>query len=184
MTLRAPEPRLTDGVVTLRPWGEEGDVEALVAACNDRAIAEFLHLIPSPYTEDDARAYIAVCRRGWRDGTMTNFAVVHDGRAVGSLGLRWYEGPETGVAEVGYWVAPEARGGGLCTRAVRLASAWALGQGAARLQLRADVENEPSNRVAQKAGFRREGVLRSSHYNARLDRRVDFVLYSLLPGEL
>ncbi len=53
-----------------------------------------------------------------------------------------------------------------------------------RLQLRADEENEPSNRVAQKAGFQREGVLRSSHYNPRLDRRVDFVLYSLLRREM
>jgi RimJ/RimL family protein N-acetyltransferase len=53
-----------------------------------------------------------------------------------------------------------------------------------RVQLRADEENAASKKVAENAGFTREGVLRSSRYNARLNRRVDFVMYSLLPGEL
>jgi RimJ/RimL family protein N-acetyltransferase len=185
MTIPAPDPPLSDGVVTLRPWGEPGDVEAITAACNDRAIAEFLDQIPSPYTERDARAYIEVSQAGWQQGTMTNFAIVEAGVPVGSLGVRWLDGLDEGTAEVGYWMASEARGRGLCTRAVRLASRWVLEDaGASRLQLRADEENTASNKVAQNAGFIREGVLRSSRYNARLGRRVDFVMYSLLPGEI
>ena len=53
-----------------------------------------------------------------------------------------------------------------------------------RLQLRADQRNVTSQRVAESAGFRREGVLRSVRFNERQGRRVDFVLYSLLPDEL
>ena len=107
-----------------------------------------------------------------------------DGRPIGSIGARWLPEPEDGV-EVGYWVAAQARGQGLCTRALKLVSRWLLeDHGVMRLQLRADEENVASNRVAENAGFTREGVLRSSHYNPRLDRRVDFVMYSLLPGEL
>lgn len=184
MDVSPPEPPLTDGVVTVRPWGEPGDAEAIEAACNDRAIAEFLDAIPQPYTRSDAHAYLEACRIGWRDGTFANFAVVLDGRAVGSIGVRWLE-PDQGVAEVGYWVAPDARGQGVCTRALRLVSTWVLARpGMARLQLRADEENVASNRVAENAGFTREGVLRSSHYNPRLDRRVDFVMHSLLRDEL
>ena len=68
---------------------------------------------------------------------------------------------------------------------MRLVSKWALTElGWERLQLRADEENLPSQRVAEKAGFTREGVLRSVHFNARQDRRVDFVMFSLLPAEL
>ena len=48
MAIPVPDPPLSDGLVTLRPWGEEGDVEAITAACNDRAISEFLDLIPYP----------------------------------------------------------------------------------------------------------------------------------------
>jgi RimJ/RimL family protein N-acetyltransferase len=183
MAVRPPEPPLSDEVVTLRPWGEEGDVEAIIAACNDRAIAEFLDMIPQPYTQSDAHAYLEACRIGWREGTTANFAVVVSSEAVGSIGVRWVD-PDQGVAEVGYWVASKARGKGVGTRALKLVSGWVLDRpGIARLQLRADEENVASRRVAENAGFTREGVLRSSHYNRRLDRRVDFVMYSLLPGE-
>ena len=159
-------------------------MEAITAVCNDRAIAEFLDLIPSPYTEDDARAYLEICREGWDDGTQTNFAITEGAHALGSVGVRWVE-PDQGVAEVGYWVAAEARGRGLCTRAVRLVSRWVLEDcGAERLQLRADELNPASRKVAENAGFTEEGTLRSSRYNPRLGRRVDFVMYSLLPDEL
>jgi RimJ/RimL family protein N-acetyltransferase len=186
MAIRPPKPPLSDGVVTLRPWGEEGDVAAITAACNDRAIAEFLDQIPSPYTEDDAREFIAHCRESWADGTLTNFAITdaETGRPVGSLGVRWLE-PDQGVVEVGYWVSPDTRGRGLCTRAVSLVSRWLIvDHGVERVQLRADEENVPSRRVAEKAGFTPEGVLRSSRYNPRLGRRMNFVMYSLLRDEL
>ena len=184
MTVRPPEPPLTDGVVTLRPWGEEGDADAIVAACNDRAIAEFLDLIPQPYTHADAHAWLDICRQGWRDGSMFTFAVLVDGSAVGSISVRYVDADQ-GVAETGYWVAREARGRGTATRALRLVSRWALeDRRVDRLQLRAAVENHASQRVAENAGFTREGTLRSSHFNPRLGRRVDWAMYSLLPGEL
>jgi len=53
-----------------------------------------------------------------------------------------------------------------------------------RLQLRADEQNAASRKVAENAGFTQEGILRSSRYNPRLGRRVDFVMYSLLADEL
>ncbi len=184
MDVRPPDPPLSDGVVTLRLWGLEGDVEAIVAACNDPAIAEFLEAIPSPYVEDDARAYIDLTRQGWADGTRTNFAVVVDGAPVGSVSVQWLE-PDQGMAEVGYWVSPEVRGQGVCTRAVRLISRWVLERpGMERLQLRADEENAASRKVAEKAGFTQEGILRSSRYNPRLGRRINFVMFSLLRHEL
>lgn len=186
MPVRSPQPPLSDGVVTLRPWGEKGDVEAITAACNDPAIAEFLDLLPSPYTENDARVYIAQSREGWADGTMTNFAIAsaETGDSIGSIGVRWLE-PQQGVAEVGYWVAPEARGNGVCTRALLLVSRWVLEDcGMERLQLRADELNPASRKVAENAGFTQEGILRSSRFNPRQGRRVDFVMYSLLRDEL
>ena len=186
MTLAPPEPPLADEVVALRPWRAE-DAPAVVAAIDgDPEIARWLDQVPQPYGLDDAHAYIAACRRGWDEGTAANFAVVDaaDGTLLGSLGLRLADLPP-GVAEAGYWVAREARGRGAATHALRLASRWLLGKGGVeRLQLRADALNVPSQRVAEKAGFRREGVLRSLHYNPRLGRRVDFVMFSLLPGEL
>jgi len=185
MSIEAPSPPLSDGVVTLRPWLER-DVAAIVSACNDDDIAWWLDGVPNPYSEADGRTYVAMTRRGWKDGTHAAFAVIDAGteEVLGSIGVHWLD-PEQGVAEVGYWVGPESRGRGVATRATRLVSRWALTTcGMKRLQLRADQRNVVSQRVAESAGFRREGVLRSVRFNARQGRRVDFVIYSLLADEL
>jgi RimJ/RimL family protein N-acetyltransferase len=183
--IKPPSPPLADSVVLLRPW-QERDVEAIVSACGDDDIAWWLDQVPQPYTEADARAYVAMTRRGWKDGTHASFAITApETRAVvGSIGVHWLD-LEHGVAEVGYWVRREARGRGVATHATRLVAGWTLTScGIARLQLRADRRNVASQRVAEAAGFRREGVLRSTRFNPRQGRRVDFVMYSLLADEL
>ena len=78
----------------------------------------------------------------------------------------------------------ENRGRGITTRAVRLVCRFALDElGLERLELTTDAENYASQRVAEKVGFRREGVLRSHLLHPEGYRR-DSVLLSLLPGEL
>lgn len=186
MTLDAPDPPLSDDRVSLHPW-REGDASALVAELNEPDIAAFLDRIPQPYTLEDARWYIDWTTQGWREGSASTFAVrlVGADEPIGSIGVRWSD-QEEGVAEVGYWVAARARGHGVATAALRLIAGWAFGTvpSLARLQLRADVRNAASNRVAEKAGFTREGVLRSQRYNERLGKRVDFVMWSLLREEV
>lgn len=181
-----PEPPLSDGVVTLRPWTRE-DVTAIAAACSDPEIPRWLDTVPQPYGETEARAYVAYTERGWRGrGAETPFAVVdaESGEVLGSCGVHWTD-PEQAVAEVGYWVRREARGRGVATRATRLVAGWVLGTlHYERLQLRADPLNEASCRVAERAGFTREGVLRSARFSPRQGRRTDVAYYSLLRGEL
>jgi RimJ/RimL family protein N-acetyltransferase len=178
---------IRSGDLVLRPWSED-DLHAIVSRINDPEIAAFLDFVPQPYTEADARAWFEMSASGWRNGTAATFGVHvadFDG-AVGGVGVRFLEGLDEGGAEIGYWIGAEARGRGIATTATRAAAGWVFGQvpGLIRLQLRADVENVGSNKVAEKAGFTREGVLRSQRYNARLGRRVDFVMWSLLREEL
>ena len=183
-TISEPD-SLVEGGVTLRPW-QRDYAPALAERINDRAVADFMDMVPQPYLISDALEFIARSRDGWLTGMSTNFAIFVDGidGATGGLGVHWNE-REHGVAEVGYWVAAGARGRGVATAATRLAARWAFetAPDLERLQLRADEQNAASNRVAEKAGFSREGVLRSSRYNVRLERRVDFVMWSLLRGE-
>ena len=184
---RPPEPPLSDGVVVLRPWRLD-DVASLVEICNgDEELAYWLDRLPQPYTEEDAREYVAYSDAGWRgEGEETPFAVLDaaSGELLGASGIFWHD-PEQGVAEVGYWTGRGARGRGVATRSVRLLAGWVLGElGCERLELRADTRNEPSLRVAEKAGFTREGVIRSARTNARDGRRIDYAVYSLLRREL
>ena len=177
----------TDGRVTIRPWRAR-DEDALVRRIDDPFVAAYLDQIPQPYTREDARAWVALADERWRAGTMAAFAVELEGAdgAVGGVGVHFFEGLDAGAAEIGYWVAAEARGRGVATSATRLAAVWAFESHPelVRLQLRADVENAASNRVAEKAGFTREGVLRAARWNARLGRRSDFALWSLLRDDV
>ena len=182
--LRRPDPPLSDGVVTLRAW-TLGDISAIVRCCNEGEIARWIHQIPNPYGEQDAREYVLSTEQAWRDGIGAFFAIVDDatGEPVGSIGMHLLDA-HFGNVEVGYWAAAPARGRGLTTRALRLVSRWAIRDvGAERVQLRADVLNAPSVRVAEKAGFTREGIQRSAAFNQRQNRRIDYAVYSLLPGE-
>jgi RimJ/RimL family protein N-acetyltransferase len=168
---------LRDGDLELRAWTLD-DVPALVEACNDAEIQHWIPVIPRPYTEDDARAFV----RGEVAGDQQQFAVTLDGRVAGSIGIRISEPWRNG--HIGYWCAAEARGRGVTTRALRLLCRHALEDLALeRLELITDPDNHASQRVAEKVGFQREGVLRS-HLLHPDGRRRDSVMFSLLPGEL
>jgi ribosomal-protein-alanine N-acetyltransferase len=176
---RPPRPAgpLSDGVVSLREW-RESDVPAIVAICDDPEVARFTR-VPSPYTEQDARDFLA----GRVMEAETSFAIVSaddSGEVLGSMGLR---DAGEGRGEVGYLVAAPARGRGVATRALRLLSEWALREGGlARVQLYTRTDNPASQRVAQGAGFRREGVIRS-HMLLRGERH-DAVIFGLVPEDL
>jgi signal transduction histidine kinase/RimJ/RimL family protein N-acetyltransferase len=130
-----------------------------------------------PYTPADAHAFIDEMADGWAAGTAIAFAIEDraSGALVGMIGL--HPGDAPGRASVGYWLAPGARGRGLATRAVRLLASWAFADPALeRLELMTLVGNDASGRVALRAGFRREGILR--RYLSFRDTLVDAVMYA------
>ncbi len=99
---------------------------------------------------------------------------------LGSIGVRFHE--ET-AASTGYWIARDARGRGIATEALRLVSGWVLTElGVERLELVTEPANLASQRVAEKAGFQREGLLRR-YLHVKGERR-DCVMFSLLREDL
>ena len=179
-TLRAPEPPLSDGVVTLRP-PLPSDVPAVTRACQDPEIHRWLAFLPSPYTEDSGRYYVADAEAMWRRGRRASFVIVDaDGVFLGTAALTFHD---DGVASVGYWLAAEARGRGAATRATSLIARWAFDAiGVERLELTTEPGNEASQRVAERAGFTREGVLRG-HLKTP-DGRRDSVVFARLPDDV
>ena len=179
--IRVPERRLTDGTVRLRPW-RESDIPALVEAARDPEIPRWT-VVPSPYHEVDARAFVAGQNERLSRGEAAPFAVVSADRDdfLGSVEVTLLD-RRTGRGEVGYWVAAPARRQGVAVRAVRIVSEWALSDlGLERLELLVEPENGPSQAVADSAGYVREGVLRS--LRPMKGRRPDFIVYSLLPSD-
>ncbi len=83
--------------------------------------------------------------------------------------------------EIGYWLLRSSRGRGVATRVARALALHALENGIDRVEAVARTDNLPSQRVLERAGFTREGVMRSLLRHE--GHRVDAVMYSLLPGE-
>jgi RimJ/RimL family protein N-acetyltransferase len=171
---------LRDDDLVLREWSLE-DVSAIVEACRDPEIPRWIPFVPVPYLDRDAVEYVEACLVAGDDRHAFAIAAADDDRLLGSIDLR--VSPML-TGHIGYWVAREARGRGVCTHALRVLSRWALHElGLGRLELVTDPDNIASQRVAEKAGFQREAVLRA-HLLYRDGRRRDSVMFSLLPGEL
>jgi RimJ/RimL family protein N-acetyltransferase len=171
---------LRDGDLMLRDWTFD-DVPAIAQACRDPEIARWIPFVPVPYTQRDAAEYVEACLAAGGGRYPLAMTAADDDRLLGSIDLR-VNAMRTG--HIGYWVAADARGRGVCTRALRVLSRWGLGElRLGRLELITDPDNVASQRVAEKAGYRREAVLRS-HLLYRDGTRRDSVMFSLLPGEL
>jgi RimJ/RimL family protein N-acetyltransferase/nitrite reductase/ring-hydroxylating ferredoxin subunit len=181
--IQPPSPPLTDGIVALRPFRAD-DVAAIVAACQDAEIQRWIPMIPVPYTDADARRYVLMTLQAWQDGTSTEFAIVDPAsdRLLGSIGL--HLGPNPRRHAIGYWVAADARRHGVALRAVRLAVKWGFERLAIeRLALWTLPGNLSSQAVAEKAGFRNEGLIRNWETD-RDERPVDAVMFSMTPDDL
>lgn len=177
-----PVEGISDGEIRLR-LRTDADLPAIVAACQDPEIPRWTR-VPDDYTEEAAREWAVQARTDAEAGNGIHLLVV-DARTdelLGSAGLVHVDWEE-GRAEVGYWMAREARGRGVATRAVRLVSIWSLENlPIERLQIHAEPDNHPSRRVAERAGYTFEGVLRSFFVNKGIRR--DAASYSLIRGEL
>jgi RimJ/RimL family protein N-acetyltransferase len=172
---------LTDGVVALREWSD-ADAAALIAPLNEPEIARWTR-VPSPYTRADAEEYLAGREPRRESGEELSLAIVSasTGELLGSIGVR-VASRENLRAELGYLVFAPARGRGVATRAVRLLARYAFESlGLRRVEILTAAGNPASQRVAEKAGFTREGVLRS--YMDNKGERLDMVAWSLLPEE-
>jgi ribosomal-protein-alanine N-acetyltransferase len=177
-----PVEGLSDGVVRVRMIGD-ADLDAITAACQDPEISRYT-TVPTPYKRHHAREWQQRAAAGIAAGSDIGAVVVDasSGELLGSVGLHGID-PATGRCAGGYWVAREARGRGVATRAMRLLCRYAVRElGIERIELWIEPSNVASQRVAEAVGFRREGLMRS--FMPIQGVRRDMLMYSLLPQDL
>lgn len=180
MTFRPPTPAPADDAVRLVPLSR-AHLDGLAALTRDPDVLRFTY-VPSRPRADFAERWLERYDEGWQDGTRAGFAVeTLEGEFLGlagfvSLDLDGRQG------EAGYVLGPQARGLGAATRALRLLSGWGFeGLGLERIELRIDVRNTASERVAERAGYVREGVLRNIAFKE--GARADVGVWSRLRGD-
>jgi RimJ/RimL family protein N-acetyltransferase len=179
------EIRLVDDRVRLRPYAQS-DVAALVEAARE-SVAEAYPWLPwchPSYGVEDALDWIGAREDQWALDRDYSFVVedVVTARFLGGVGLNQIDRLHR-RANLGYWTRTSACGRGIATRATRLAARFGFAElGLVRLEILASVDNRASQRVAERAGAVREGVLRS---RLVMHGRVqDAIVFSLVPADL
>jgi RimJ/RimL family protein N-acetyltransferase len=153
-----PSDELGASPVVLEPPGP-GDVDVITELCQDPAIQEWT-TVPAPYERSHAVEFLDSVEQGWADGGTLTWAIREDGEIAGLIGLGLHPARS---AEIGYWLAPAARGRGVMARAVSAVVAHAFdpdGLDLDRLSWQAFAGNLASRRVAERAGFAVEGLVR------------------------
>ncbi|MDY0908932.1 GNAT family N-acetyltransferase [Microbacterium sp. CFBP9034] len=145
----------------------EADVDAIYAACQDPGIQRYTP-VPFPYERTHADGFVRQIPKDWEAGQNLTWGIHEAGALVGTIGVYRVDG--MGNGELGYWVAPEARGGGRLVEAAHAVIDWAFspdGLGLTRMEWRAVVGNVASARAASRLGFRYEGLLRQALANTK-----------------
>jgi RimJ/RimL family protein N-acetyltransferase len=161
---------LTAGRYYLRP-PEPADHDAIAEALRDAGIGRWntgLGMAAAPQSER-AGMWLRLRAQGWAAGTAAYFAVLDatEGTLLGTVGIRDINRlPQQALSS--YWTVPAARGRGVAAAALETVSSWAQapvehgGLGLVRLCLDHALANPASCRVAEKAGYAFEGVMRAS----------------------
>jgi ribosomal-protein-alanine N-acetyltransferase len=153
-----PVLRADEGV--LRPW-DVSDAAAVAAAYADPDIRRW-HV--RSMTVIEAVEWIRAGQLAWQEERAASWAIELDDAVVGRMTLKLRL--SHGLAEAAYWTVPSARGCGIATTALLLATRWAFGLGLQRVELEHSTSNVPSCRVAAKAGFAVEGTRRAAGLHA------------------
>lgn len=162
----------------LRAWKPE-DVNSVAQYANNPKIAANLRdAFPYPYTREDAKSYVEGCANEDSTRRLTR-AIVVNGEAAGSIGVFLGVDVYRKSAELGYWLAEPFWGNGIMSAAVRQICKEAFERfDIVRIHAEPFAFNSGSRRVLEKAGFTREGTLRSSVYKNGVIQ--DSCLYALL----
>lgn len=176
MTLPYPDPPLHGSAFVLRPFHER-DFDAAMAFTREQTAALWVPPLPA----DDPAGVVERFEQYRLDGELLHLAIADlvSDSYLGEVMVAMYEHR---VGEFGVGVVHQARGRGIATEALRVFAAWTVARlDIRRLQVLVSLENTPALLVAERAGFRREGVLRS--YWEHEGGRSDAVMLSMLPGE-
>jgi RimJ/RimL family protein N-acetyltransferase len=158
----------------VRPW-RAADIRPLVRCANNPNVSRQLRdRFPNPYTPADARAFIDSVSRM---RPATTFAIEVDNEPVGGIGFSPGSDVERYSAEIGYWLGEQYWGRGIVADALSLVTAYAFREcGMLRLFALPFADNARSIRVLEKAGYQREGILRSS--SVKFGKPRDQALYA------
>lgn len=151
---------LIDNNITLREF-RDADIKELAELCNNKNVWDNLRdYIPFPYTENDAKEFIYLCKN---ESPLQTFAIEFNEKFVGSIGLVKQPDIYKLTAEIGYWIGEPHWGKGIATKAVRLITEYGFNKlKLVRIYTGVFDYNKASQRVLEKSGFKMECIFEKS----------------------
>jgi RimJ/RimL family protein N-acetyltransferase len=177
--------RITTDRFELRRFNRR-DTDRLTAAVRS-SLPELQRWLPwahPGYDRDEAAGYVRESTLSWREGRAFDFSIRSRTESTGHLGniSVWQVSRMGRSGEIGYWIRTDQAGNGIATEVTRAMLTVGFEHlGFHKVNLRIAVGNRASERVAEKLGFTKEGVLREELLIQ--GRWVDHTLYSLLEHE-
>lgn len=145
---------------------------------------EWLPWAHMDYTRNDAVAFIRNSVQAWKDDKAYDYAIRtldRPDRHIGNISI-WQTSRTGKIGEIGYWIRTDLTGAGYATEATEALMRMGFTTMALhKITLRIAVGNRPSERVAEKLKFSREGVLREELLIR--GNWIDHTLYSMLERE-
>lgn len=171
---------LVSNLVAIRPLAQT-DQEAILIAGNDDEMQKWFPL-PFPYTFTNAKSFFDLADQRKMDGSGLIRAIEYVGKFAGVVDIKKADW-RAQCCEIGYWSSPWVRGKGVTSAALLMVSQWIFRVvGFQRIEVRVAPENLASQRVAEKAGYVREGIARNAGFTN--NGRVDLIIYSRIPSDL
>ena len=180
------ELQLNDGSsVVVRPY-QPDDVPLLYEAVRESIdeVAPWLPWCHQDYALEESRGWIETRAEAWAQGTEYDFVMIDParGRLLGGCGINALNRANR-FANLGYWVRTGRTRRGLATAAARCVAAFGFRElGLIRIEIVVATANTASQRVAEKLGATREGVLRNRILVR--DQMHDAVMFSLIPSDI
>ncbi len=183
---RWPEPHrliVVDDETELRPVPEVSPADLYALIDRDREyLGRYLDFATPEYSLTHAEAYRFQSGENWGKTGEQAYAIVHGGKLAGTIGMHRF-GARNRAVELGYWLSSELQGKGIMTRCVLKMTEMAFEHlGVNQVNISADVANDRSRAVAERAGFRFDGITRQWLMNAAGDL-ADMARYSMLRSE-
>lgn len=153
----------TEGAITIRPYRAD-DVNELYESIRE-SIAEigaWMEWAHPNYSLEESAAWVNTREEAWTNQSEYSFVITDtvSGAFLGAVGLNQFS-QATPRANLGYWVRTSATGRGAASTAARLVARFGFEElHLERIEIVAAVGNLTSQRVAEKTGAQREGVLR------------------------
>lgn len=167
-------------IVGIRPFREDDVVPFYEAAISSPHVYEFLPWCHPKYTLEESRAWVNSRANAWDTADEYSFIIysLDSEELWGSVSINQIN-QQHRFGNIGYWVRKKALNRGVASEAVALIKEFGFAQlGLNRLEILAEVHNQASRRVAEKAGARFEGVLQKRLLNKGV--AVDAAMYALV----